>query len=145
MRRCAMSRDGAAEIRRIINMAEDAKLEPPRPLFRELPPADPFPIGALGNVLGAAARAIHDRVQAPIAICGQSVLAAAALAVQAHADVALPIGPSQTKPLSNYFVTVAGTGERKTACDAEALWPVRKREIAMRQRYDADLPTYANA
>jgi len=138
-------RDGATEIRRIIDGAEDVKPEPPRPLFRELPPADPFPIDALGDVLGAGARAIHDRVQAPIALGGQSVLAAATLAVQAHADVVLPVGPSQAKPLSNYFVTVAATGERKTACDAEALWPVRKREIAMRQRHDADLPTYVNA
>jgi hypothetical protein len=138
-------RDGATEIRRIIDGAEDVKPEPPRPLFRELPPADPFPIDALGDVLGAGARAIHDRVQAPIALGGQSVLAAATLAVQAHADVVFPVGPSQAKPVSNYFVTVAATGERKTACDAEALWPVRKWEIAMRQRHDADQPTYVNA
>jgi hypothetical protein len=41
--------------------------EPPRPLMRELPPADPFPVDALGPVLGSAARAIHDRVRAPLA------------------------------------------------------------------------------
>jgi hypothetical protein len=87
--------DGVAEIRRLVNGAENVQSEPPRPLMRELPPADPFPIDALGDVLGAAARGINDRVQAPIAICGQSVLAAAALAVQAHADVVLPIGPGQ--------------------------------------------------
>src|SRR5262249_17519001 len=121
VRSCTMPpRDGATEIRRIIDGAEDVKPEPPRPLFRELPPADLFPIDALGDVLGAGARAIHDRVQAPIALGAQSVLAAATLAVQAHADVVLPVGPSQAKPLSNYFVTVAATGERKTACDAEA-------------------------
>ena len=74
--------------------------EPPRPLMRELPPADPFPVDALGEVLRAAAHAIHDRVQAPLAICGQSVLAAAALAGQGHADVVLPIGPGQPRPLS---------------------------------------------
>jgi hypothetical protein len=28
--------------------------DPPRPLMREMPPADPFPIDALVDVLGAA-------------------------------------------------------------------------------------------
>src|ERR1700731_3165530 len=71
--------EGAAEVRRLVDTAEDIKPEPPRPLMRELPPADPFPVDELGGVLGAAARAIHDRLQAPLAICGQSVLAAATL------------------------------------------------------------------
>ena len=102
--------------------------EPPRPLMRELPPADPFPVDALGPVLAPAARAIHDRVQAPMAICGQSVLAAATLAVQAYADVELPIGGKRTKPLPGYFVTIAETGERKTEADFHATWAIRKHE-----------------
>src|SRR5438105_2784702 len=129
--------DGAAEIRRIIDVAEEAIPEPPRPLMRELPPADPFPIDALGNVLGAAARAIHDRVQAPLAICGQSVLAAAALAGQGHADIVLPIGPGQSRPLSLYLVSIAASGERKSACDSEAMLPIRRREAALREKYDS--------
>jgi putative DNA primase/helicase len=99
----------------MMDTAPEMKSEPPRPLMRELPPADPFPIEALGGVLAPAARAIHDRVQAPIAMCGQSVLAAATLAVQGHADVELPT--RQTKPVANYFVTVAATGERKSTVD----------------------------
>jgi len=91
---------------------KDVKAEAPRPLLREMPPADPFPVDAL-DVLAPAARAIHDRVQAPLAICGQSVLAAATLAVQGHADIELPT--RQAKPLTNFFLTVARTGERKTA------------------------------
>ena len=54
---------------------EPVKSEPPRPLMRELPPADPYPIDALGHVLAPAARAIHDRVKAPVAIGAQSVSA----------------------------------------------------------------------
>ena len=136
--------DGAAEIRCIVENAEEVKPEPPRPLMRELPPADPFPVDALGDLLGAAARAIHDRVQAPIAICGNSVLGAANLAVQGHADVVLPIGPGQAKPISGYFVTVAESGERKSECDKQALWPVRAREKALRGKYDEDLPAFIN-
>jgi hypothetical protein len=52
------------------NDADGGTKEPPRPLIRELPPADAFPIDALGDLLGSAARAIHERVQCPVAICG---------------------------------------------------------------------------
>jgi hypothetical protein len=82
---------------------EQTAPEPPRPLMREPPAADPFPIDELGDVLAPAARAIHDRVQAPLAICGQAVLAIATLAVQAQADVELPT--QQVRPLTNYFLT----------------------------------------
>jgi hypothetical protein len=134
---------GAEAVRESVRMAEDVKPEPPRPLMRELPPADPFPVDALGEVLAPAARAINDRVQAPLAICGQSVLAAATLAVQGHADVELPT--RQTKPLTNFFLTVAATGERKTAVDGVALWPVRKREAALREKFGAEHLDYENS
>jgi hypothetical protein len=134
--------DGGAEVRRIIGMAEDVRREPPRPLMRELPAADPFPIDALGNVLAPAARAIHDRVQAPLAIGAQSALGAAALAVQGHADVVLPIGPGQSRPLSCYLITIALSGERKSACDTEAMWPIRRRETALRAQHDIDYVRY---
>ncbi len=122
--------------------ADDVKVERPRSLMRELPPADPFPVDALGDVLAAAARGIHDRVRAPLAICGQSVLAATTLAVQGHGNIELPMG--HVKPLSSYFVSVAATGERKSAVDHEALWPVRKREAALRDAFPSDRLEYEN-
>src|SRR5499427_3641097 len=109
-----MSREAVGKI---IADAPEAQAEPPRPLMRELPPADPFPVDALGDVLGSAARAIHDRVRAPLAICGQAALATTTLAVQGHANVELPMG--HAKPLSSFFVSVAATGERKSAVDQE--------------------------
>ena len=136
---------GAERVRDSLLGAEEVKAEPPRPLMRELPPADPFPVEALGEVLAPAARAIHDRVQAPLAICGQSLLAAANLATQALVDVVLPIGGGQPKPVSNWFVTVATTGERKSECDRQAGWPIRKREKEMRDKYDVELPSYTNS
>jgi hypothetical protein len=111
--------------------------------MRELPPPDPYPVDALGDMLAPAARAIHDRIQAPLAICGQSVLAAATLATQALADIELPMG--HARPLSSYYVTVAATGERKSAADQEALWAVRQREAALRERYAADALAHRNA
>src|SRR5262245_24449344 len=87
--------------------------EHPLPLRRPLPEPEPFPITGLG-VLKEAAEAIHDLTQAPVAIAGQSVLAAGALAVQPHANIILPTG--QRRPTSCYFLTVAHSGERKTSC-----------------------------
>jgi Protein of unknown function (DUF3987) len=115
----------------------------PIPLMREMPPPDPFPTDALGEVLGNAAIGIKDRTRAPIAICGQSVLAVATLVTQAHANVVLPTG--QTRPLSNYFATIGVTGERKSAVDYEATWPIRKRAETLRESYDAERLDYENA
>jgi hypothetical protein len=56
--------------------------EAPRPLFRELAAASPYPVDALGSVLASAANAIVDRIRCPDALAAQSVLAAASLAVQ---------------------------------------------------------------
>jgi hypothetical protein len=135
-----MSREG---VHTAFEEATEAELEPPRPLMREMPPADPYPTDALGNMLAGAARAIHDRVQAPLAICGQSVLAAATLAVQGHANVKLPMG--HTKPVSSYFISVAATGERKSAVDTEALAPVLKREAALREAFAGQKFEFENA
>ena len=75
---------------------------------------------------------------------GQSVLDAAALGVQGHADVVLPIGPGQARPVSLYLGSIAASGERKSSSDAEAMWPIRQREAALRTGYDSDFLRYAN-
>src|SRR5262245_5650247 len=129
--------------REILARVRAERAEPPRPLMREMSPPDPFPVEALGTVLANAAVGIQDRTRAPIAICGQSVMAAATLATQAHADVRLATG--QLRPLSNFFATVAVTGERKTAADAEALWPNRKGEEALREKYGPARQEYEDA
>lgn len=119
------------------------KDEPPLPLTRELPPAIPFPVEALGDMLANTARAITDRVQVPIAIAAQSVLAAATLAAQGHANVELPTG-ERPKPLSSFFATIGESGERKSACDGEALWPIHKHEAKLRHEYDDAIIDYRN-
>ena len=125
-----------------LNQDELVKLESPRPLMREISPGEPFPIHALGPVLRPIAEAAHDRVQAPMAICAQSVLATAALAVQGHVDVALPIG--EIKPVSLFLITQAESGERKDACDRLAMRPVARRQKALRDEYDIDHPNWTD-
>ena len=112
------------------------KMEAPHPLMRSLSPGEPFPADALGDVLRPMAEAIHDRVQAPMAIGAQSLLAAAALAVQGHADVVLPIG--ETKPVSLYLITIVDSGERKDSCDRHAMRPITRLQISLRDQYDVE-------
>ena len=110
-----------------------------RPLHRELPPPEPYPIEALGP-LADAAKAVATLTQAPPAMAAQSVLAAATLAAQAHADVRLPHGA--VRPLSGFFLTIAGSGERKTTCDGLALRGVNQVEEQWRGEYEAAMQDY---
>ncbi|QJP14622.1 DUF3987 domain-containing protein [Starkeya sp. ORNL1] len=111
--------------------------EKPLPLLPTVKTSEPFPIDALGSVLAPAARAIIAAVQVPPAMAGQSVLAAAALAAQPHADVRLPHG--ETKPLSLFFLTIAESGDRKSGADRLALQPVVKMEHALKQTRDKEM------
>jgi hypothetical protein len=54
----------------------------------------------------------------------------------------LPTG--HAKPIAEYYVTIAATGERKSASDNEAIWPIRKHEKVLREQRDAYLPLYHN-
>ena len=90
----------------------------PEPLRRAVPPPQPYPVEALGNVLGRAASALHKTIKAPLALCGQSVLAAASLAVQPHADVLID---GRRYPTTLWLITIAESGERKSAVDSVAL------------------------
>lgn len=113
-----------------------SEMEGPRPLRRELPPPPPFPIHALNcaPALKNAALAIEAATQAPLAICGNSVLAAGSMCAQAHGNVEMPYG--SLRPLSLFELTVAGSGERKSAADELALKPVHEREAELRLDYE---------
>jgi hypothetical protein len=121
----------------------------PQPLRREMPPPDPYPIEALGSVLSEPALKTHEVIQSPKAICGQSFLAAATLAVQGFADLEID---GRVSPISNYFISIADSGERKSATDQIALAPISKRQRDLHQDYsssrnehDADLSAWKKA
>ena len=86
------------------------------------PDPAPFPYDALGPILGPAAREIADAVQAPDALAGGGVLAAASVVAQAHANVMLLHG--QEAPLSLFIASAADSGARKSAVDAITCWPI---------------------
>lgn len=116
----------------------------PTPLRRAPAPGEPFPMDALGVVLGDAARAIADKVQCPPALAGASLLGAASLAAQSHADCVIP-ATGAARPLSLFLVDVSESGSRKSGADAEANRPIRAHEKALREVYDAERPAYLRA
>jgi hypothetical protein len=107
------------------NGADTSHVTEPEPLRRPVPPPDPYPIDALGPILGAAAGRINEAVKAPAAMVGQSLLAAASLAVQHLADVVVD---GRREPLSLWCLTIGASGERKSAVDREALRGHREHE-----------------
>jgi hypothetical protein len=117
-------------------------LEAPEPLRRPVPPSKPYPTHSLGPLLAPAANALHRIVQSPLALCGQSVLAAAALAAQRLADVEID---GRVYPISLWCMTVAESGERKTATDGPALRAHRDFERRCFDQYRADKASHAEA
>ena len=111
----------------------------PLPLRRQIAPAELFPIDALGELLSPVARALIDVIQAPPAMCGQSVLAAAALAVQPFANVSVD---GRQYPLSLYCLSVGDSGERKTAVDNIVLSPHRMWEKQMFETFHVQKSEY---
>lgn len=120
----------------------DPKLElprPPRPLIESNPVAQPYPVQALGGILGPAVERMSEVIGVPQALAAQSVLAASALATQGHAGLQLD---GRNYPLSLYLITVAASGDRKTAADRCALLPARQWEREQWQRYREQLARY---
>ena len=118
------------------------KREPPQPLVREVPPGEPFPTEALPGLLGDTVRAACERTQAPLSLCAQSLMATTALVVQAQGNVELPTGA--VKPISEYFGTIAATGERKTSADDWVSQAIKERELELDITYRIELVLYQN-
>lgn len=115
--------------------------EGPQPLVREIAPGLAYPVHALGP-LRAAVEAVQGITQAPVAIPAQSALAVASLAVQGFADVETLGGP---RPLSLYVLTIARSGERKSACDAPLMAALRDHEREQAKAQRDEMQSWTNA
>ena len=120
----------------------------PLPLTRPMQPNEPFPVDALPLVIRAAVLRVHEVVQAPLDMICQSFLAAATLAVQPYANVLID---GRCFPLSNNFVAVGESGERKSATDRIATGPIKERQRREsesfhqgKQAYEAALASWQN-
>lgn len=109
------------------------------PLMRPLTKSQPFPVEALGNVIAPAVKIVQESVQAPLALISQSFLSSAMLVAQALADISVD---GRQFPISEYFVTVGVTGERKTAVDRLALMAHRAVQKELLLRYDNEMLSF---
>ena len=103
-----------------------------------------FPLDALGEILGEAAKRMAYHVQVPEGIAGQSVLAVAALVAQQHINIELRniIG---SRPVSLYFLSIAESGDRKSSVDSLALIPIIAFESNRRQMLEKEITHYQTA
>ncbi|WP_223510988.1 YfjI family protein [Pseudomonas sp. BF-R-05] len=113
----------------------------PQPLLPDVSIAAPYPLQALGDLLGGAAAAIIESVQVPDALAGQAVLAAAAMAAQPHANVQRG---GQLIPLSLFALTVAESGDRKSAADRLALHAHHQHQHTLLGAYKTEHKEYRN-
>jgi hypothetical protein len=114
--------------------------EQPRPLRRVLPDPEPFPLASLAGLAAPTLR-LHETIKAPLALCAQSSLAAVTLAVQPYRNVIID---GRVIPLSENFLTIGESGERKSAVDQEALFPHRAHEKRLFEKYEEAVVEYQN-
>jgi hypothetical protein len=135
-----MPPDGAAEVRRIIDLAEETNWPNPEPLFEPAEAERPYPLDALPRIMADAIRQYQIYGQQPLSLVACSALASASLATQGLADVArdqILVGP-----IGLYLVAVAISGERKTSADRTFTQPIRE---WIRERREALQPAVDRA
>lgn len=127
-------------------MADVVKIKPqdpmPAPIKSNCEAQQPYPVDALGNVLAPSVKALAEGVQVPISLAAQSVLSAAAFAVQPHADVVVD---GRRTPISLFMLSVAESGDRKSAVDKYAIKPARDRQDRLAEDYREQKQLYENA
>ena len=133
--------NGRADGLRGAEAAEIAS-EEPLPLRPKVLPPTPYPVHALGP-LRAVVEAMSRMVVIDPAIAAGSVLATASFSVMGQFDVVAPFG--RQLPTLLYFLTIALSGERKTACDDLAKQGIVDRERQLADKYRAEKGSYLSA
>jgi hypothetical protein len=123
--------DGAAEIRRLIDMAEEFEWPDPQPLFEPSEAERPYPLDALPSVIARAITEYRTYGQQPLALIAGSALATTSLASQGLADVARD--RQLRGPISLHLNVIAVSGERKTTVDRTFNKPLREWMIERQQ------------
>ena len=113
-----------------------------RVALRNLPPCaptEPYVTVSLGAIDAAVVEQMHAVIQAPQAWIGQSILAVMNQVAQPFANVIID---GCVSPLSDFFLTLGESVERKSAFDAWALAQVRERQRALMVRYRTERDAY---
>ncbi len=102
-----------------------------------------FPLDALGDILGGAAKQLAYHVQTGQGLAGQSVLAAASLVAQSHINIKR--GSIGESPVSLFCLSIAESGDRKSSLDRLALHPIREYEKKQRDKLTDEIMEYTSA
>ncbi len=100
-----------------------------------------FPLNNLPKVLAGAVEVIADGVQVPVEIAGSSILATASLVTQGKANIKID---SRIIPLSLFFLTIAGSSDRKSTTDTLAMKPVSHWQLLQIKDYNEQMEQYKN-
>ncbi len=82
---------------------------------------DGYPIESLGSLMSGAAKDIARAAQVPFSVAAQSVLSAVSMVAQKSYNV---IMDGRISPLSLFFLTILGSGGRKSTADKMATRPL---------------------
>lgn len=115
--------------------------EQPIPLLRPLPKAQDVPLADLGPIADVV-EAIAFITQAPAGLALQAVLGATSTAAQGHADVKTLHASS---PISLFLLTIAKSGERKSACDKLATKAIREYQGPRLRQFAKEFARYEEA
>lgn len=111
----------------------------PQPILEPYLTKD-YPIDELPDGIREAVKEVTSSVQCPVALTASSAITAISLAAQGLADVRRDIGLEG--PISIYTITIAESGERKTAVDKKFSSPILKWEEEQRQKLKETLTEY---
>jgi len=89
----------------------------PLPLERKLDKAEPYPLYALGEIMGGAAKIMFKGIQAPDALCAHAVLGFATHAIQGHANIGVD---GRVISLNEFYLSIGSRSSRKSECDSRA-------------------------
>lgn len=112
----------------------------PQPIRARVEPV-PYPLDALPAVIREAAEEVVSFVKAPTALVALSALAAASVAVQAHADVKR--AERLAGPCGLFMLVIAESGERKSTCDSYFTAPIVAYERAQAEGAKEALSAHA--
>lgn len=121
------------------NNAKRNHSQEPLPLERKVEKADPFPLYALGDILGPAAEIMNKVVKAPDGLCAHSVIGFAAHAVQGFANVNVD---GRVIPLNEFFLTIGSRSARKSECDNKAGIVHKKQQWQELKKYEKKKRAY---
>lgn len=117
----------------------DSRATPPLPLVRKTDMGEPYPVEALGPIMAPATEVLMAVIQAPDAVCAQSVLSVACLCVQGSGDVLVD---GRKRPLSENFLSICDRSGRKTSTDTAVAKEVRAWEEERFREYKKIFKAY---